>query len=108
MKIYVKITDDRNQSYEGTFDLIKSKKTKTLIPKQITTKPKGAASFILYLYNQHFFEKGKTLNDVEKEIKNQKYGLAPNAINNALQRAKFLRRIGTRGKYAFIQKIPPN
>ena len=106
MKVYVKVIDDKNQSYEGIVELTKSKKQK--IYKQIETKIQGPTDIIKKLYYQKYFENERTLNEVEKNLKSKKYNFSLTGIDSALNRAKFLRRSGKKGSYSYIQKIPPN
>ncbi|MHA7646652.1 hypothetical protein [Nitrosopumilus sp. S4] len=110
MKIHVKITDDKNQIYEGTMELQKAKFSKTTkTPKVIQTssKPSTPTAFVNGLYLEKFFENKKTLHDVESKIKSKKYNFDLPLIAMALNRSKFLKREGKRGSYSYIQKIPP-
>jgi len=106
MKVYVRVTDDKNQAYEGTVVLTKAKKQK--IHKQIKIKIRGPTDIIKQLYYQNYFENKRTLNDVEKNLKLKKYNFSKTGIDSALNRTKFLRRSGKMGSYSYIQKIPPN
>lgn len=110
MKVYLRITDDKDQTYEGIAVLTKSKKnTKQKQPMlQTKTKPKGATSLINLLYLEKYFEKSRTLNDVEIKIKSMKYNFAITSIASSLQRSKYLKKQGQIGKYSFIQKAPPS
>ncbi len=106
MKIHVKVKDDKNQIYEGTIELTKSRKQKS--QKQTEFQISGPTGIIKELYFQNYFENERTLNEVDKKFKSKKYNFGANAIQIAMERAKFLRRKGKRGSYSYIQKIPPN
>ncbi len=106
MKIYVYLTDDKNQTYEGLVELQKTKKQKG--QRKINISIKGPTDLIKSLYLEKFFEKPRVYRDIEDEIKSKKYNFDTNAIVNALTRAKFLKRKGKSNRYSYIQKIPPN
>ena len=105
MKVHVKVTDDKNQTYEGTLELTKSRKQKD--EKQIEIKIRGPADVVKELYFQNYFEQERKLNEVEKKFKSKKYNFDLAVIAKALDRAKYLTREGKRTKYTYIQKIPP-
>lgn len=106
MKVHVKVTDDKNQTYEGTVELIKSRKQKS--QKQIEIKIRGPTDVIKELYFQNYFENERTLNEVENKFKSKKCNFGLTGISKALDRAKFLSRKGKRGSYSYIQKVPPS
>ncbi len=106
MKIYVRVTDNKNQTYEGIAELTKSKKQKT--QKLLDIKISGATGIIKLLYNQNYFETERTLNAIEQKIKSKKYNLPISSIAVTLDRASYLQRKGKRGNYSYIQKAPPN
>lgn len=105
MKIFVRVTDDNNKSYEGTMELTKSTKRSSLKKTQIQIK--GPTDVIRVLYFQNYFESSKTLHDVEQKIKSKKFNFDIRTIENALKRAKYLKREGTGHSHSYIQKIPP-
>jgi len=104
MKVYVRVTDDKNQTYEGITELTKSTKQKS--KKHIEIKAQGPTGVIKQFYYQKYFENPRTLKAVETKIKLKKYNFVPATIEMALKRAKFLKREGKRGHYSFIQKGP--
>lgn len=106
MKIFVRITDDQNQHYEGTAEL--KKVTNKKIDKKTSSQANGPTDIVKELYFQNYFENSRTLNDVETTIKSKKYNFDSPAIVLALSRSKYLKRQGKRGSYSYIQKIPPN
>jgi len=106
MKVYVKVTDEKNQTYEGTVELTKSRKQKA--KKQTEIKIRGPTDVVKELYFQNHFENERTLNEVEKKFKSKKYNFGLAGISLALDRAKFLSRKGKRGSYSYIQKVPPS
>ena len=106
MKIYVQVTDDKNQTYEGIVELTKSKKQ--VGHKQIKIIISGPTDAFKKLYLQKYFENSRNLNNVEEKIKSMKYNFDVRTIEMALNRSKFLKRNGKRGSYSYIQKTPPN
>ena len=106
MKIQIRVTDDKNQTYDGMMELTKS--AKQVMPKKIQIIVKGPTDAIRELYFQNYFENSRTLHDVEQKIKSKKYNFDLPAITLALQRAKYLKQNGQRGRYSYIQKTPPN
>lgn len=106
MKIYVKVIDDKNQTFEGIAELKKITKKKTDTKLKIVLD--SPAGIIQQLYSQNFFEINRTVGDVENKIKLKKYNFNYNAIRMALSRSKYLKHKGVRGSYSYIQKIPPN
>jgi len=105
MKLFVRLTDDKNQSYEGVIELKKVTNKKEI--KKLTSV-EGPTDIVRELYFQNYFETSRTLNDVENKIKSKKYNFDSPAIVLALSRSKYLKRQGKRGSYSYIQKIPPN
>ena len=106
MKVHVKVTDDKNQTYEGTVELTKSRKQKS--QKQTKFQIRGPTDVVKELYFQNYFENERTLNEVKKKFKSKKYNFGLPGIQLALERAIFLHRNGKRGRYSYIQKTPPN
>ncbi len=106
MKVFVQITDDKNQVYEGIMELTKS--AKPTAPKKVQMKISGPTDIIRDLYLQNYFENSRTLHEVEQKIKSKKFNFDLPAITLALQRAKYLKQEGKRGNYSYIQKTPPN
>ena len=106
MKIYVKVTDDKNQTYEGIAELTKTKKQ--TLSKQIKIKIKGPTDILKQIYFEKFFESNKLTKEIIQKIKSKKYNFDEPAIEMSLKRAKFLKREGKRGSYSYIQKTPPN
>lgn len=106
MKIFVRVTDDKNENYEGMVELTKSTKQKE--HKKIQIKINGPADVIKEIYFKNYFENSRTLHDVEQQIKSKKFNFNVATISKALDRAKYLKREGKRGSYSYIQKTPPN
>ena len=109
MKIYVEVTDDKKQTFAGTIELEKVKKSKSSTTKIQTksTKSLTATTFVKELYLEKYFENSRTLNNVETKIKSKKHNFDIYSISMALNRSKYLKRHGSRGRYSYIQKTPP-
>ncbi|HEX7320330.1 MAG TPA: hypothetical protein VF399_08235 [bacterium] len=66
---------------------------------------KTAPDALKILWQNKFFIKGKTLNEVEEELHNKGYNFG-DATRKALERADFLLSQGKRGDRKFLQKYP--
>jgi hypothetical protein len=58
------------------------------------------------LWENKFFLKERTVNDIKKELNSNGYNFDDAALMMALKRSKFLTRRGTYGNYSYIQKYP--
>jgi len=94
--IYSGESELHEAQFTNTKPLTKIKKSKPITPTQI----------IKDLYSTNFFSTQKKLSEVVTQFISKGYNLSQSDIQIPLNRAKFLRRDGKRGNYAYVQKYP--
>ncbi len=113
MRVHITVTGDDGEDYDGTIELtrVSSKPASKVKQKQkgkSKTAVKGPAGAIKKLYNEHFFNTGKSLAEIMKRLSDNGINFSVQLISMALFRAKYLTKIGSRGSYKFVQKRPPS
>jgi hypothetical protein len=112
MEVIIKVIDDKNGIYEGTFTLTKGKHKHKRGKALTITKKEGKEikpSDVIQeqLYRKNFFKSHKTFPEVEKKLNEAGYNFKKGSILMALKGAKYLIKIGRKGSYKFVQKHPP-
>lgn len=108
MKINITLTNDKGEKFVGEVELTKTSDKKRIKKIVKTTEDKSKPFYsIKKIYKKGFFKEGKKLADVNSSLKGMGFNFKPGSIQFALDTAEFLDRRGTKGKYKWIQKIPP-
>ena len=105
MKITINIKDENGNFYEGEAILKKIKKQSRQV--STTIKKKTPSTEIKLLYQENYFSEERKLIDVTKKMKDKGYNFGRSSIYMALIGAEYLKQIGRKGKFRFIQKYPP-
>lgn len=115
LKVHITITDDSGNTYEGVADLMqikgkdKSKHSANLKEKIAQkTKSKGPTDAIKNLFLQEFFKEERKFSDVTKRLSDMGFNFSSQSISNALNRAEYLTKKGTKGDHIYVQKYPPS
>lgn len=108
MKIHITLTDEKGNSYSGFANLEKS--TTKHIPNIQTNKPikKRPTDIVREAHRENFFKDEKNLDETTKYLKSKGFNFGKSSVFMALQGAEYLKKIGTKGKFKFIQKYPPS
>ncbi|MEX0763739.1 MAG: hypothetical protein WEC35_05535 [Nitrosopumilaceae archaeon] len=107
MKIYITITDEKGNHYEGDAELSPSHAKRTKNIQTEHTNKKKPAYPIHHLYIENFFKEQKKLGDVSNRLKSDGFNFKAGSIQYALDNADYLDRTGGKGNYRWIQKYPP-
>ncbi len=108
MKINITLTNDNGEQFVGDVELTKTSDQKRIRKTVKTTEDKSKPTYsIKKIYKKGFFKEGKKLADINSSLKGMGFNFKLGSIQYALDNAEFLERRGGKGKYKWIQKIPP-
>lgn len=115
MKVRIEVIQKGGRIYSGEIELQPSSRKHRVSSQTGNGKARRSdsraskpTSVLKELYRSGFFVERKTLAEVVKVFGKKGHNPNKSTIASALYRAPFLRTLGPRGAYKYIQKYPPS